>query len=107
MAREVSRVSVVACLSDFESHGIAVLEALGQGCRAVVARAPGLDALVEAGLARGVDLDAPPEDTAAAILEELALPPLRERPQLTTWEECAEALHSLYRSVARTDPRGR
>ena len=100
MAAELSRVSVVVCLSEFESHGIAVLEALGQGCRAVVARAPGLDALVDAGLARGVDLDDSPEQVAATILDELEQPP-PEPPRLPTWDECADALHRLYMSVAR------
>jgi glycosyltransferase involved in cell wall biosynthesis len=101
MADELARVSVFACLSEFESQGIAVLEALGQGCRAVVARAPGLTALIEAGLARGVDLDSSPEVVGAAIIAELERPPRANPPKLPTWDECADALHRLYLTVPR------
>jgi glycosyltransferase involved in cell wall biosynthesis len=99
MARELSRVHVVVCLSDFESQGIAVLEALGRGCRVVVARARGLESLVDQGLAHGVPSDAEPSTVADAILEELAKPPPVEPPKLWTWDDCAAALSELYESV--------
>jgi glycogen synthase len=99
MADELARVGVVVCLSEFESHGIAVLEALSLGCRAVVARTPGLIALVDAGLARGVALDSPPADIAQAVLEELDRPPIARPPRLPTWDECAEKLRQLYEDV--------
>jgi glycosyltransferase involved in cell wall biosynthesis len=104
MATELSRVHVSVCLSEYESHGIAVLEALGQGCRVVVARAPGLIALADAGLAHGVELESEPEEVAAAILEELAQP-TAPPPRLPTWDECAQGLEQLYREVVERRPR--
>ena len=101
MAAELARVSVVVCLSEFESQGIAVFEALGQGCRTVVARAPGLIALVDEGLARGVELDAPPEEVARVVVEELQRPPLPSPPDLPTWDGCADAVLALYLEVTR------
>jgi glycosyltransferase involved in cell wall biosynthesis len=99
MARELSRVSVAVFLSEFEAHGIAVLEALGRGCRVVVARSPGLLSLAEQGLARGVPLECTPATVADAVLAELEQPPLEELPALPTWDGCTEALHQLYEAV--------
>ena len=105
MAAELSRVSVIVCLSEYESHGIAVLEGVGRGCRAVVARAPGLAALVGEGLARGVSAEAEPYEVAEAVIEELDKPPLSEPPKLWTWEQCAEAVGALYETVVRAHRR--
>jgi len=101
LATELSRVSVVVCLSEFETQGIAILEALAQGCRAVVAPAGGLTDVIQKGLARGIDLDSRPEDVAAAIINELQKPPLVEKPNFPTWDECAAELLRLYSSVVR------
>lgn len=104
MARELSRVQVVVCLSEFESQGIAVLEALGRGCRAVVARAPGLVNLVDEGLARGIPGDSEPWTVANAVVEELAKPPPAEPPKLWTWDDCAEAISGLYEAIVHGQP---
>lgn len=100
MAVELARVRVVVALSEYETQPLAALEALSAGCRLVVADTPGLRQLAAQGLARAVELDSPPAEVAAAILAELDSPPLPEPPPLPTWDDCANALANLYRSVA-------
>jgi glycosyltransferase involved in cell wall biosynthesis len=102
MAGEFARVRVVVSMSEFEAHGIAVLEALGAGCRAVVAEAPGLSDLIDEGLARGIALDSSPKELASAILEELDQLPPAEPPALPTWDNCADRLLQVYENVVRT-----
>jgi glycosyltransferase involved in cell wall biosynthesis len=103
MASELGRVKVVVSLSEFETQPIAALEALALGCRLVVANTPGLSALADEGLARGLPLDSRPEDVARVVLEELERPPVDKPPELPSWDDCAQALLELYRLVAHTD----
>ena len=100
MAQELSRVKVVVSMSEFETQPLAALEALAAGCRLVVADTPGLDDLAERGLARAIPLASAPAELAAAVLEELEGPDVLEPPKLPTWDECADALLDLYRTVA-------
>jgi glycogen(starch) synthase len=106
MSAELSRVKLVVAMSEFETQPIAALEALGRGCRLVVADAPGLSALAERGLARAVPLDSEPEALARVLLEELDLPSPAEPPKLPTWDDCADALLDLYQRVL-DEPKGR
>ena len=99
MATELSAVSVVVLMSEFETQPIAALEALSLGCRLIVADRPGLAYLAEQGLARAVPLEAPPNEVARAILDDLERPPLTDPPRLPTWDECADGLLELYQSV--------
>jgi glycogen synthase len=102
MADRLARVHVIVSMSEYESHGIAVLEALGAGCRGVVAEAPGLSDLLEQGLARGVPLDSSPEALAGVLLEELERPRVENPPRLPTWDDCARDLATLYEDVFRS-----
>jgi glycosyltransferase involved in cell wall biosynthesis len=102
MARQLSRVALVALLSDYETQPLAVLEGLALGRPALVADTSGMSELARRGLARAVPLDSPPDVVARAVLEQLR-DPLLPPPDLTlpTWEECAERLVDLYRDVIR------
>ena len=91
---------VVVLMSEFETHPLVALEAAAAGCRLLVADASGLAELVDEGLARGVPLDEAPAELAAAVVEELAKPPPEAMPILTSWDECAERLVELYRSLS-------
>jgi len=102
MADRLAQVHVIVSMSEYESHGIAVLEALGAGCRGVVAEAPGLSDLLEQDLARGVPLDSSPEALAEVLLEELEKPRLENPPRLPTWDDCARDLAALYEDVFRS-----
>ena len=99
MAQLLRTISLVVLLSDFETHPLVALEAAAAGRRLLVADATGLSEIAEDGLARGISPDASPEAVAEAMSEELAKPPPDRRPQLSSWDECAQRLHELYRSL--------
>lgn len=100
MADLLQRVSLVVLLSDFETHPLVALEAAAAGRRLLVADASGLAELAEDGFARAIPLEESAEGIARAAIEELAKPPQNRRPNLTSWDECAEELLALYRGLA-------
>ena len=100
MAELLGGVSLVVLLSEFETHPLVALEAAAAGRRLLVADAGGLAEIAADGHARAIALDEAPAGVAAAIAEELARSDLPPPPRLTSWDECAEALLELYRSVA-------
>ena len=71
MAALLASADVVVAMSEYESQGIAVLEALALRRRVVVADSSALSEFARAGVARGVPLDATPEELAGALHEEL------------------------------------
>lgn len=101
MAELLQRISLVVLLSDFETHPLVALEAAASGRRLLVADASGLAEIAEDGFARAVPLDESPEGIGRAVLEALSQPPPSRRPKLSSWDECADELLELYRSVAR------
>lgn len=101
MARRVQQASLVVLLSEYETHPIAVLEALSLGRPALVAETSGLSELVERGWARGVPLSSPPENVAQAMLEQLRAPLVPPALHLPTWDECAAKLSRVYAVVRR------
>lgn len=101
MANAIGRAHLVALISEYEAHPVAVLEALAVGRRALVARSSGLAELADAGLVAGVAPDASPGELATAVLTQLALPPIEAHPELPTWEDCADDLGRVYRAIAQ------
>lgn len=99
MAALLRGVSLVVLLSDFETHPLVALEAAAAGRRLLVADSSGLAELAAAGFARAIPPEESPELVAAAVIEELGKPPPSERPQLSSWDECAAELLALYRSL--------
>ncbi len=100
MAELLRRVSLVVLLSDFETHPLVALEAAAAGRRLLVADASGLGELAADGFARAIPPDESPAEVGRAVLEELDQPPPENRPRLTSWDECAAELLTLYRSLA-------
>jgi glycosyltransferase involved in cell wall biosynthesis len=98
MAALLARAGAIVLLSEYEAHPLAVLEAAALGRPVVVADTTGLGELAARGLARAVPLNANPASLAAVIEEELRSPP-RTAVALPSWDECADALVALYRSV--------
>lgn len=95
------RAPVVVLLSDYESQGLAVHEALALGCRIVVSDTT---ALAELGGLPHTALVAPtagPAEIAQALLAQLAAPDLSSSdvPHLSSWDDCARGNMELYRSV--------
>jgi glycosyltransferase involved in cell wall biosynthesis len=100
MAEILRKLSLVVLLSDFETHPLVALEAAAAGRRLLVADSGGLAELASDGYARAIPADQDPALTAEAIIEELERPAPDSAPPLTSWDDCASALHDLYRSVA-------
>jgi glycosyltransferase involved in cell wall biosynthesis/GT2 family glycosyltransferase len=100
MAELLGGISVVVLMSEFETHPLVALEAAAAGCRLLVADASGLGELAREGFARAIPLDESPAEVGRAVVEELGKPPQDKRPKLSSWDECAERLLELYRSLA-------
>jgi glycosyltransferase involved in cell wall biosynthesis len=98
MADLLGSADVVGVLSEYESHGLAAIEAAALGRPLVVSNTTALRDLVQRGEARGVALDAPHEAVAAALLNEAAAAP-RAHGVAPTWDECASALARCYRGI--------
>jgi glycosyltransferase involved in cell wall biosynthesis len=101
MARELSAAAVVVLFSEYESHPIAVLEALSLGRPVVVADTSGLSELAQQGLATAIPLNSSPHQVAAAIAEQVHHPLKPALMHLPTWDECASHLFDLYQHAAR------
>jgi glycosyltransferase involved in cell wall biosynthesis len=95
----LGRASLVTLLSEYETHPLAVLEAISLQCPALVADTSGLRELADRGLARAIPLESTPEQIAAAALHQLEQPLIPAPIALPTWDACATALLSLYHSV--------
>jgi glycosyltransferase involved in cell wall biosynthesis len=95
MARLLLRAGVVASLSEYESQGVAIQEALALGRPLVVSHGTALAELRHHPNVRAVERRCSSEEVAAAIIELLDAPPA-EPPELPTWDECAAALLELY-----------
>jgi glycosyltransferase involved in cell wall biosynthesis len=101
MAQRVAAASVMTLLSDYEAHPVSVMEALTAGTPAVVSRTSGLTELADAGLVVGVDQDATPAETAAAIASQLEHPVLPDPASLPTWETCVAGVADTYDSIVK------
>lgn len=96
------RASVVALLSEYESHGLGAHEALALGCRVVTSDSSALAELGDRPDVITVPHDADDVQVAAALLAQLRRGPISADALTpwTTWDECAARTAALYRSVA-------
>ncbi len=101
MAGEVSQAALVVLLSEYETHPIAVLEAIALGRPALVAATSGLNEIAGKGLATAIPLDSTPRQVAEAVLDQLRQPHVPPPFKLPTWDECATDLFTLYQQVVR------
>ena len=101
MARELSAAAVVVLLSEYETHPLAILEALALGRPALVTDTSGLSELAQQGLVRAIPLDSTPRQVAAAVAEQVRHPLKPAQLHLPTWDECVDKLFTLYQQAAR------
>ena len=96
--------SAVVLLSEYESHGLAVHEALALGARVVASDSSALAEVRALSQARMVPANADDRAVAEAILTQLEAAPVPpgEAPALPTWDACTAALLRLYRAVLTT-----
>lgn len=101
LAARLAAVDVVVLMSEFETHPLAVLEALALGRPVVVADTSGLREVAARGQARSVPLESDPAVVAAAVLDEVAQPTLSGPLVLPSWDDCAAAHLALYESIVQ------
>ena len=101
MASELAKAALMVLLSEYETHPMAVLEALMVGCPALVADTSGLHELAEQGLVRAIPLESTAEEVAAAALHQLREPLVPSHVTLPTWDSCASDLLTLYLNLTR------
>ena len=92
---------VMALLSDYEAHPVAVTEALALGVPTLVARGSGLTELSVDGLVDAIPADSPPADVAQALLSTAGRPRTSGTRSLPTWDDAADELLALYSEVVR------
>ncbi len=100
MASTLSQASLVALMSEYEAHPVAVMEALSLQRPVLGMHTAGQRELAEQGLIRTVPLHSSPQVIATAALEQIERPLIPRQIALPTWDECAEKLLALYQSIA-------
>jgi glycosyltransferase involved in cell wall biosynthesis len=105
MAESLGRATVIAALSDYEAHPVALIEGLTLGIPAIGLDTAGIGDLVEDGLVRGVPKDAPSAIIAQALVEAMEEPHVRSPARLPTWDIAANDLAHVYMEAAGAEPR--
>ena len=98
MATALAEASVVAALSDYEAHPVAVMEALCVGRPVVGYDIAGVGDLVAEGWVRGVPYQAPAADVAKQLVDVMTSPAPAALAQIPTWDSCAEQVGRVYMS---------
>jgi glycosyltransferase involved in cell wall biosynthesis len=107
MAAELAQAALFVLFSEFETHPVAVLEALSLGVPALVTDTSGLSELAGQGLARSVALTSTSQEIAQAVLDALNHPWTPPELELPTWDHCAQSLLDLYTGILGGKPVGK
>lgn len=99
MTAALMKAAAVVCMSEYETHPVAVMEALSVQRPVLVADTSGLKELADRGWAARIPLHSRPNQVAEAILEQLEHPLIPPVLDLPTWDDCADKLLLLYRHV--------
>lgn len=100
MADMLSQSALVALLSEYEAHPIAVMEALALRRPVLVTDTSGLREIAEQGLARKISLQSTPEEVALAVRHQIEEPIVPAADiALPTWDDCASQLQMIYKDV--------
>jgi glycosyltransferase involved in cell wall biosynthesis len=97
MATALAESSVVAALSDYEAHPVAVMEALCVGRPVVGYDVAGVGELIVEGWVRGVPYGAPAATLAQELVKAMSSPS-QAHAQLPSWDSCADQLAHVYLS---------
>ena len=98
MATALAGASVVAALSDYEAHPVAVMEALCVARPVVGYDIAGIGELVAEGWIRGVPRGAPAAAVARQLVRAMSSPSPVDQAQLPSWDSCADQLGDVYLS---------
>jgi glycosyltransferase involved in cell wall biosynthesis len=99
MAQTLAQASLVALLSEYEAHPVAVMEAVALQRPVLVANNSGLKELADQGLAFAVTGNTSAE-VAHAACQQLANPIVAPADlHIPTWDDCTQQLLALYKQV--------
>ena len=107
MATVLAESSVVAALSDYEAHPVAVMEALCAERPVVGYDTAGIGELSAAGWVRGVPRGAPAAVVAQELVQAMSSPSPVDHAQLPSWDSCADQLAHIYLSSSGIAPENR
>lgn len=99
MASLLTQANLITLLSEYESQGIAAMEALALRRPVLVARTSALQELASRNLAYAVPLTSTPEEVAGAVIRQLHQPLIPGIVELPTWDACAASLLALYQTI--------
>ena len=102
MAESLGSAAVVAALSEYEAHPVAVMEALMLGIPTVGLDTAGIGDLVEDGLVVGVPRDASPTAIARILVAALEGVYASSSIKLPTWDTAASDLARVYMDAVGT-----
>ena len=105
MAASLGSAAVVAAMSEYEAHPVAVMEALALGVPTVGLDAAGIGDLVQDGLVRGVPKNASPTAIARALVAALEGQRVSSPSGLPTWDAAAADLVHVYMDAVGSAPR--
>lgn len=100
MASLLTRADLITLLSEYESQGIAVMEALALRRPVLVTATSALQELANRNLACAVPLESTSEEVARAVISQLRQPRIPVNVELPTWDACAGSLLDLYQTIA-------
>jgi glycosyltransferase involved in cell wall biosynthesis len=103
MARLLGCADIVVALSEYESQGLAILEALAAGKPVLTSDNTALAGLEAYANARTLSRGAGAVEVAASIDALLDAPPT-DPPPLPTWDDCVSELLELYRKIIAARP---
>jgi glycosyltransferase involved in cell wall biosynthesis len=106
MATTLAQSSVVAALSDYEAHPVAVMEALCVARQVVGYDVAGVGELIAEGWVHGVPCGAPAAAIAHELVKAMSSPSPAGRPQLPSWDSCADQLADIYLSLGTAPESG-
>lgn len=100
MAKTLAQATLVALLSEYEAHPVAVMEAVALQRPVLVANNSGLKELADQGLARAVEPAHGPEEVAQAVFQQIEDPIVAPAHlHIPTWDDCTQQVLTLYKEV--------
>lgn len=107
MATALAQADIVAALSDYEAHPIAVMEALSVGRPVIGYDTAGISDLVANGWVHDIAPGASPITAARRFVEAMSVSSPVKPHDLPTWDTCASELGQVYLSSAGRQVRDR
>ena len=104
MTRVLRQATVVALLSEYEAHPIAVLEAIALRRPVLVANTSGLSELAEQQLVSVLPIASTPAKVAHAVIQQIEHPYVPVPSIcLPTWDDCVHQLLAVYHMTIRSN----